>query len=177
MPDEEPRDSGGELSESMEPTPVKEDAETYRTRKGLKQTAISEKQGEAMEDDESLPSQEEVEADGAAAKGKAAATPAGGDRGTTPQDDDDLREEVSSPKKKRAHRELEETEDSKDDAASKPDSKIAEDSAAATSKTENGSSRTDRSEPEKKRHRDETAEASVSFQTPKQARSGQRDMS
>lgn len=123
------------------PTPSKEDAQTTAARRELKQTTISEgaagKAGQSSQDS-SEPSEDETE-------------PA---RAKTPESKtkdiphDDLKEQVSSPKKKRAHDQLDEHKDD------------AEASAAGSSSAEkvNGSvilSRTNRSEPEKKRARDE----------------------
>lgn len=83
--------------------------------------------------------------------------------------DDLLREEVGSPKKKRAHEELDEP---RDEGTSEKVAKTATGGAgltgegdepetdAASSKSANGGRRSDDSEPEKKRHRDEPTQAS-----------------
>ncbi len=83
--------------------------------------------------------------------------------------DELLIEEVGSPKKKRAHEELDEP---RDDLTSEKAAKSSTGGAgltiegdepetdAASSKSANGGRRSDDSEPEKKRHRDEPAVAS-----------------
>lgn len=132
--------------------PAKEDAETTATRRELKQTSISEKETNVPEpssQDSSNASENEAEQPDAA--------PA---RRKTPElimkdlPHDELIEHVSSPKKKRAHDQLDEP-------------KADDESGAITggaSADLNGSStlsRTDRSEPEKKRARDEHGDDEV----------------
>jgi len=125
---------------------AKEDAETTAARRELKQTSISEKAGPSQhrapsdddEDDASDSAPQDKDKDSSTAR---QATP-----DTDPgdlKDDILLREQVSSPKKKRAHDEL-----------------VADGSSTAgegSSKPENApvaQSRTEESEPEKKRPRD-----------------------
>jgi len=119
----------------------KEDAETKATREELRHTAISEKNSQAAP--------ELLDEDGgephAAAGDKQEAAP----RAETPQldmldskNEEALREQVSSPKKKRAHDEVDEHKDATEPtAADKPEG-------------DGIPSRTDRTEPEKKRPRD-----------------------
>jgi Ran-binding protein 3 len=131
-------------SEPATTKPAKEDAETTATRRELKQTTISDSADKPAQpsQDSSEPSEDEAEP---------TKTP---ESKTKDAPHDDLREQVSSPKKKRAHDQLEEQMDDAD-----------EDSAASSSADKrNGSatlSRTDRSEPQKKRARDENSDDEV----------------
>jgi len=137
-PDIMPEDSQttGDLSDHAETGGAKEDAETTAARRELKQTSISEKGGaragnEAASDDDASNAGESPQ------------------RTKTPEleNENRLREQVSSPKKKRAHDQLEEPKDSEEGGAA----------GGVTAKDHTGSvapSRTDRSEPEKKRPRD-----------------------
>ncbi|KAJ2896154.1 PH domain-containing protein [Zalerion maritima] len=119
-----------EISDQHDVPQEKEDAETAATRKELKHTAISEQ-----------PVQDLAERDDSSSNNDK--TPP---RSKNPDDaqNDFLREQVGSPKKKRAHDEVE--VDPKDDVAD-----ISLDAAASPPP----GSRTARSEPEKKRPRDE----------------------
>lgn len=127
-------------SEPVTAQPAKEDAETTAARRELKQTYISDGGDKPAQpsQDSSEPSEDEAEQ---------TKTPE-----SKPKDalHDDLREQVSSPKKKRAHDQLDEQKDDAENAA-----------AVNTSADEtNGSatlSRRDRSEPQKKRARDENS--------------------
>lgn len=126
--------------EPVNETPRKEDAQTTATRRELKQTSISEK-GEGIQPrPESRDSSNGSEADEGEAK---EAAPTGSKTPDQKMNDvpvvADKKEGVSSPKKKRAHDQLDEPKDTEDRLASSTDL--------------NGS-RTDRSEPEKKRARD-----------------------
>ncbi|OIW31751.1 PH domain-like protein [Coniochaeta ligniaria NRRL 30616] len=127
-------------SEPVTTKPAKEDAETTAARRELKQTYISDggEKPEQTSQDSSEPSEDEAE------------------QTTTPESKtkdaphDDLKEQVSSPKKKRAHDQLDEQKDDTEDGAAVNPS---------TDKT-NGTatlSRSDRSEPQKKRARDENS--------------------
>ena len=132
-----------DVSESIEGSGAKEDAETTAARRELKQTSISERiageQGTktSTQDDQSG-------SDDDAARGTKAAT------GRITPDTDlgdskgDLRERVASPKKKRAHAELiaDGSSTTSGEGSSKPP-------VTAVTQT-----RTEASEPEKKRHRD-----------------------
>lgn len=117
----------------------KEDAETRVARKELRQTAISDKDKKrrvSQDSDSSQGSPAEEDIAGEDAEGRV-----------------ELREQVSSPKKKRAHDEL----DHKDGEGDDDDDNDGTNGVAAAK--ENGGaagSRTDRSEPEKKRARDES---------------------
>lgn len=107
----------------------KEDAETKATREELKQTAISDKPT-ATDRDEQMAKPPKLNA-----------------VDISKATDDTLKEKVSSPKKKRAHDQLDENRE--------PSS--SESTGSLSPK--DGSSRSDRLEPEKKRPRDEQAEA------------------
>ncbi|KAK0619896.1 hypothetical protein B0T14DRAFT_432068 [Immersiella caudata] len=132
-------------SDPVETVAAKEDAETTAARRELKQTTISEKAGQVYrapsdddEDDASDSAPQDKDKDSNAAR---QATP-DTDPGDV-KDDVMLKEQVSSPKKKRAHDEL-----------------VADGSSTAgegSSKPTNAAvaqSRTEESEPEKKRPRD-----------------------
>lgn len=137
-----------DISDHAEPAAAaKEDAETTAARRELKQTTISGKAGrdvvQLSQDDKSA-SEDDVPQDKAGAR-----------RITPPINlsaakEDVLKEQISSPKKKRAHDELDENKDVSDAplAEGKPDK------AASTTTLQ---SRTNRSEPEKKRPRDRQA--------------------
>ena len=122
-----------EKGSSPKPDPVdieaNEDAETRAARRELKQSSIS---------DAPQPNN-----DDATGSEKTAAE----ERPATPADDaenEDLKEQVGSPKKKRAHDQL--------DSGNKgtQDNDVASDASVDSAKD-----RTSRSEPEKKRHRDD----------------------
>lgn len=129
---------------------AKEDAETTAARRELKQTSISEKDGQnsttSSQSDKSG-SDDEIVADKPTPQ---AHTPENGSPKFSPSE---LKEQVSSPKKKRAHHELdpEEHED-------QPDSPKDKEPSEAGSTTGLVKSRTVRSEPEKKRPRDRQAD-------------------
>jgi hypothetical protein len=132
------------------PSPTKEDAQTTATRRELKQTSISEKE-EAGPRPSSQGSSNASEADEAEKEDndkaaepvqtKAPDTKMSGVPAVPPPSD--AKDKVASPKKKRAHDQLDEQKDNDDSLASS---------------TELGNistlSRTDRSEPEKKRVRE-----------------------
>jgi Ran-binding protein 3 len=134
--------------EPVTTSPVKEDAQTTATRRELKQTSISEKAAGEQPRPSSQESSNGSDVD--EAEKKETKAPA---RTKTPDlkmtdvpaiPPSDLKETVSSPKKKRAHDQVDEQKDAQDTLASSTEL--------------NGStalSRTDRSEPEKKRARDE----------------------
>jgi hypothetical protein len=127
-------------SEPVTTNPAKEDAETTAARRELKQTSISDggdKPAQASRDS-SEPSEDEAEQ---------TKTP---DSKTKDASHDDLKEQISSPKKKRAHDQLDEH---KDDAADGP----AVDLSAGKANGSATLSRIDRSEPQKKRARDENS--------------------
>ncbi|KAL2200381.1 hypothetical protein P885DRAFT_66077 [Corynascus similis CBS 632.67] len=139
-----------DISEHAEPaTSAKEDAETTAARRELKQTTISEKRGrdtmQLSQDADKSASEDEARS----AKTRRITPPVDLSAGN----DDALKEQVSSPKKKRAHDELDENKD----VAEAPLGG-APDKAASTTTIQ---SRTDRSEPEKKRPRDRQASASA----------------
>ncbi|KAH8889793.1 hypothetical protein GQ53DRAFT_196230 [Thozetella sp. PMI_491] len=135
-----------DISDPIEAGSPREDSETKTARRELKQTTISEKQPQPAGSQQSQ--EDKSGSDEDTAKDKASqrkSTPEPAVRLAAPHDD--LREQVSSPKKKRAHEELDEHKDSDGAAADgEVESKAANGSAAL--------SRTDRSEPEKKRARD-----------------------
>jgi hypothetical protein len=135
-----------DISDLAEPAvAANEDAETTAARRELKQTTISEKAGPvSLSQDDKSASEDDA--------------PKAARRLTPPLNlnvakEDALKEQLSSPKKKRAHDELDENKD------------VAEaplDGAPGTGpSTAPGQSRTDRSEPEKKRPRDRQASASA----------------
>lgn len=131
-------------SEPADTRPAQEDAETTAARRELKQTSLSDVGNKAAQpsQDSSEPSEDEAER---------AKTP---ESKATDAVNDDLKEQVSSPKKKRAHDQLEEHKDD------------AENDSVVTSSADkkNGSAslkQTDRSEPQKKRARDESGEDEV----------------
>ncbi|KAG7288034.1 hypothetical protein NEMBOFW57_007554 [Staphylotrichum longicolle] len=140
-----------DISDHAEPAAAKEDAETTAARRELKQTTLSEKAGrdavQLSQDDKSASEDD-------APKSKAAA------RGLTPPinlstaKEDVLKEQISSPKKKRAHDELDENRDVSDD-------QLEEGASSKAAGPATVQSRTDRSEPEKKRPRDRQASASA----------------
>lgn len=141
MPDESQNTS--ELSDHAETGGTKEDAETTAARRELKQTSISEKGG-------ARPADESASDDDGSKDGESAARSKTPDPNTS---EDRLKEQVASPKKKRAHDQLEEPKESEDSAST----------GGGASNGHNGTaslSRTDRSEPEKKRPRDKHADGS-----------------
>jgi hypothetical protein len=130
-----------DMSDLTEPAvAAKEDAETTAARRELKQTTISGKAGPAQlsQDDKSASEDDSPQ-------NKASARRITPDINLGPPEDDDMKEEVSSPKKKRARDELDENRD----VAEAPLDGKSPGKSSATIK-----SRTDRSEPEKKRPRD-----------------------
>ncbi|KAL2127191.1 hypothetical protein VTI74DRAFT_11125 [Chaetomium olivicolor] len=138
-----------DISDHTEPAvAAKEDAETTAARRELKHATISEKAGR-----DNLPLSQDA-SDDDAAKDKRPR------RGFTPEisfsapREDALKEQLSSPKKKRAHDELDENKD----VAEAPLEERTSDNAANTAAVQ---SRTNRSEPEKKRPRDRQASASA----------------
>ncbi|KAJ9162250.1 PH domain-like protein [Coniochaeta hoffmannii] len=125
-------------SEPANTQPAKEDAQTTAARRELKQTTISDggNKAEQPSQDSSEPSEDEAER---------TKTP---ESKTKESPQDDLRELVSSPKKKRAHDQLDEHRDD------------VEQSSAANASTDKATGSAtvgiaDRSEPQKKRARDE----------------------
>ncbi|KAL1836811.1 hypothetical protein VTJ49DRAFT_4627 [Mycothermus thermophilus] len=145
-----------DISDVAEPTaPAKEDAETTAARRELKQTSISEKTASGAvrrpQDDDRSGSDEDAPKRKKPARRLTPPTTLNAGR------EEELKEQVSSPKKKRAHDELDESKDTAETSAQGSTDKAAGDSA-----TPGGSqSRTDRSEPEKKRPRDRQASASA----------------
>jgi hypothetical protein len=129
---------------------AKEDAETTAARRELKQTSISEKAGHAQQ----LSQDDKSASDDDAPQDKAPPRRVTPDITLGPPREEVLREQISSPKKKRAHDELDENKD----VAETPLEEGAPPKPAATGATQ---SRTDRSEPEKKRPRDRQASASA----------------
>ncbi|KAK4238081.1 hypothetical protein C8A03DRAFT_44133 [Achaetomium macrosporum] len=133
-----------DISDLTEPAvAAKEDAETTAARRELKQTTISEKAGrhalQLSQDDKSA-SEDDAPRDRAPA---GRLTP---EISLGPPKEEDLKEQISSPKKKRARDELDENRDVADAPL---DGRTPDKASATISK-----SRTDRSEPEKKRPRD-----------------------
>ncbi|KAI0843230.1 hypothetical protein F5Y06DRAFT_257235 [Hypoxylon sp. FL0890] len=129
--------------------PAPEDPDTAAARKELKHTVISEKLN--------LSTMSSTEKDSASITAMAgdktsdqASTP---DRESVERQTNDLRDQVSSPKKKRAHDEVDEPIEALSDSNGDI-SPIGTDSGASLS-------RTDRSEPEKKRPRDVSSESKV----------------
>ena len=135
MADDHDAHNTSDISDRPEDTQVKEDAETAATRKELKHTAISEQ-----------PVQLVKEADDSSSSGNDKTPPPI----KTPDDAQyhALRDQIGSPKKKRAISEVE--ADSKEEVA---DTSLA--AAASSPASPQPGSRTTRSEPEKKRPRDE----------------------
>ncbi|KAI0890308.1 uncharacterized protein GGS22DRAFT_11719 [Annulohypoxylon maeteangense] len=137
------------------PTPenyVPEDPDTAAARKELRQTVISDKSDlSAMSAPQSDPAPN-VAAGGDKASTKSS-TP---DRRSVELQNDDLKDQISSPKKKRAHDEVD-ARDATSDANG--------DISPIGSYTSGSLSRTDRSEPEKKRPRDVSSESKVSSDT------------
>ncbi|KAK4181926.1 hypothetical protein QBC36DRAFT_316903 [Triangularia setosa] len=146
-----------DISDQVEASAAKEDAETTATRRELKQTSISEKAGQQQpsisQDDKSASDDDNAPKD----------KPAAGVRKVTPPvalgvpSDETLTEQISSPKKKRAHAELDENKDVAE-APLEGGGTTATDSKNTAAVTLN---RTTRSEPEKKRPRDRQASASA----------------
>lgn len=133
-----------DISDTVDVGNAKEDAETTAARRELKQTTISEKSGKdtaASSQDDKSASGDEKPADKPTLK---ASTP----ESDSPRlDPHDLKEQVSSPKKKRAHDEL-------DEGIQESPKKVS----SETTSTIPIKSRSDRSEPEKKRPRDRQAD-------------------
>ncbi|KAK0621593.1 hypothetical protein B0T17DRAFT_618021 [Bombardia bombarda] len=147
---DDPHDTSN-ISDTVDTTVVMEDAETTATRRELKQTTISEKNGQDGSAHQQQQSSSQSDDDTSAPADKAAAAPQPGR--TTPDSDlsDSVTNHVSSPKKKRAHAELDQTRDDTDDVSVENDESKKLAAPGATK------SRTDRSEPEKKRPRDRQA--------------------
>ena len=139
---DEPQRGGSEAPNSK---PEKEDAETTAARRELKHTTISDggDKPAPLSQDSREPSDDEAERtmtpDPKASKDAA---------------QDDLKEQVSSPKKKRAHDQFEEHKDAEDD-------NLTDISSADKANGDASTSRTHRSEPQKKRARDEISEDEV----------------
>ncbi|KAI2467124.1 hypothetical protein F4781DRAFT_323724 [Annulohypoxylon bovei var. microspora] len=134
------------------PTPdnyTLEDPDTAAARKELRQTVISDKS-----DLSTMPTSLSDPAPNAAASGDKAPTKASTpDRESVERQNDDIRDQVSSPKKKRAHDEVDEPIDATSDTNG--------DISPIGSHSGTSLSRTDRSEPEKKRPRDVSSESKV----------------
>ncbi|KAK0714607.1 hypothetical protein B0H67DRAFT_553291 [Lasiosphaeris hirsuta] len=132
------------VSEPVTTGSIKEDAETTAARRELKQTSISEKVGHDAQQSSSQEGSEDDDADlsnnktdkAAAARQVTPDTDSGDARNTK------LKEHVSSPKKKRAHAELVADGSAAGEGSGRP---------ISTSVTQ---TRTEESEPEKKRPRD-----------------------
>ncbi|KAI0898513.1 hypothetical protein F4806DRAFT_363332 [Annulohypoxylon nitens] len=137
------------------PTPdnhIPEDPDTAAARKELRHTVISEKA-----DSSTMSASERDPAPDVTAGGDKASTIASTpDRGSVERQSDELRDQVSSPKKKRAHDEVDEPRDATSDANGDV-SPIGSHAGASLS-------RTDRSEPEKKRPRDVSSESKANSQ-------------
>lgn len=146
---DEPQNTS-DISDPVETT-AKEDAETTAARRELKQTSISDKtkQNKAEQDDDQSASDEDESLKDKAVADTAVlddiATP-DTDPGDVKSGDEDmlLREQVSSPKKKRAHDEL----------VADGSSTAGEGSSKPVLDTTVAQTRTEESEPEKKRPRD-----------------------
>ncbi|KAL2261121.1 hypothetical protein VTK26DRAFT_4684 [Humicola hyalothermophila] len=149
----------GDISDHAEPAAANEDAETTAARRELKHTSISEKAGQ---DAVQLSQDEKNVSDDDAPKGKTTGSRITPDINLKAAKHEVPTEQVSSPKKKRAHDELEENKD----VAEAPLEAAGSDKLASTGAVE---SRTQRSEPEKKRPRDRQASASA-------IRSGQEEV-
>ena len=138
-----------DISDTVDVEGAKEDAETTAARRELKQTSISEKgaqhAAQSSQDDKSG-SDDDTPAD----KGPAR-TPSP-QHGVPKLDHHELREQVSSPKKKRAHDEVDESHEEAKDSPKDEESSDPPSTVAVTK------SRSDRSEPEKKRPRDRQAD-------------------
>lgn len=132
-----------DISDQNETVSAKEDAETTAARRELKQASISEKDqaGQSLQKDDQSGSGSD---DGTTTKDNDSVTGR-----STPEsgNEDGMRERISSPKKKRVYDELDEPKPT-DNANEKP---LAFGPAP---------SRTDRSEPEKKRPRDRNSKSS-----------------
>ena len=127
---------------------TREDAETTAARRELKQTSISDKDKQDGRSDNSSPDGSDT--DTSLLDKPASSQPASPEDETVMADAHhrDLRDKISSPKKKRVYDELDEPKDM---------SLAARDDDGASTKsgdTNPTKSRTDRSEPEKKRPRD-----------------------
>ncbi|KAK4156243.1 hypothetical protein C8A00DRAFT_41300 [Chaetomidium leptoderma] len=134
-----------DISDHAEPAAAKEDAETTAARRELKQTTISEKAGR----DAVQLSQDDKSASEDDAPRRRITPPIN----LSAAKEDVMKEQISSPKKKRAHDELDENKDVADAPLEGAPGKAAN--------TTTIQSRTDRSEPEKKRPRDRQASASA----------------
>ncbi|KAB5572407.1 hypothetical protein GE09DRAFT_956103 [Coniochaeta sp. 2T2.1] len=135
---DEPQRGG---SEAPTTKPEKEDAETTAARREFKHTTISD-----VGDKPAQPSQDSRDpSDDEAERTKTPEPEASKDAAH-----DDLKEQVSSPKKKRAHDQFEEHKDGEE-------ASLTDKSAADKANGDATTSRTDRSEPQKKRARDETS--------------------
>ncbi|KAI1409157.1 hypothetical protein F5Y13DRAFT_193632 [Hypoxylon sp. FL1857] len=129
--------------------PTPEDPDTAAARKELRQTVISEKPNLSAMSTAEKDSAPNAAPTGDKASGKGS-TP---DRESVERQTNDLRDQVSSPKKKRAHDEVDEPREALSDSNGDV-SPIGADAGASLS-------RTDRSEPEKKRPRDVSSESKV----------------
>ncbi|GAB1318784.1 Nucleoporin NUP56 [Madurella fahalii] len=139
-----------DISDHAETGTAKEDAETTAARRELKQTSISERAGhipQLSQDDKSA-------SDDDAPSNRAPARRITPEVSLGPPREEALKEQISSPKKKRAHDELDENRD----VAEAPLEEGASQKPTGAGATQ---SRTDRSEPEKKRPRDRQASASA----------------
>ncbi|KAK4165220.1 hypothetical protein QBC43DRAFT_378211 [Cladorrhinum sp. PSN259] len=149
-----------DISDPVEAGATKEDAETTAARRELKQTSISEKAGH-----NSLSLNDKSASDDDTPQGMQ--SPRSPSRRMSPpvsfvmssSTEDVLKDQISSPKKKRAHDEYDENKDVTE--APLDPATAATDAATTTTITSVTLSRTDRSEPEKKRPRDRQASASA----------------
>ncbi|KAL2021924.1 hypothetical protein VTK56DRAFT_6343 [Thermocarpiscus australiensis] len=148
--DHDPRNTS-DISDPADTSAAKEDAETTAARRELKQTSISEKpnrDAQQLSQDEKRSASDDEHEDKPSSRRIAPEIDLGVPR------EEALKEQISSPKKKRAHDELDENRD----VAESPLEEGTSDKPARAGATQ---SRTDRSEPEKKRPRDRQASASA----------------
>ncbi|KAI1398330.1 hypothetical protein F4819DRAFT_37237 [Hypoxylon fuscum] len=142
-------------SNKRSPTPQQltpEDPDTAAARKELRQTVISEQPNLTT----MSPSKADPAPKAATSGDKPSSNVSTPDRDSVGQQSDDLRDQVSSPKKKRARDEVDEVDEARD-ALSDADGQVS----PVGSDTGISLSRTDRSEPEKKRPRDVSSESKV----------------
>lgn len=139
-----------DVSDHAETSTANEDAETTAARRELKQTSISERAGyvQQLSQDDKSASDDDAPSDRAPGRRITPEVSLG------PPREEVLKEQISSPKKKRAHDELDENRD----VAEAP---LEEGSSKKPTSAGVTQSRTDRSEPEKKRPRDRQASASA----------------
>lgn len=147
---DDPVPTNDSIPDHVEAGAAKEDAETTAARRELKQTSISEKAGH-----NSLSQDDKSASDEDAAKDTSTRITHTLSFTMSSSTEDALKEQISSPKKKRAHDEYDEN---KDVAEAPLDAVTA---TTAPTSTSVALSRTDRSEPEKKRPRDRQASASA----------------